>query len=140
VPGFHDIVKAMDDTADGGRAVKACVFPDSLVRLDILSPGEVSRKVRAHGEKTMMVEVFFEKDAEGAKHAHPHEQLTYCLEGEFEFIASDKSWTLKTGDSILVPGNIIHGVKCLSRGRLLDIFSPPRADFMETTDAKAPQK
>lgn len=105
-------------------------FPDVAVRLDILEPGKVSRKVRAHGKKTMIVEVRFETGSEGAAHEHPHEQLSYCLDGAFEFFVGDAFYKMKPGDSILIPGGSRHGVKCLEKGRLLDVFSPPREDFL----------
>lgn len=105
-------------------------FYDKALSLEALEPGRLFRKVRAYGEKTMLVEVFFETDALGAAHAHPHEQLTYCLEGEFEFFVGTENRTIKQGDSVLIAGGMRHGVKCLSKGRLLDVFSPPRGDFL----------
>lgn len=104
--------------------------PDDATHLDILEPGKVSRKVKAHGEKTMLVEVFFETGAVGQAHQHPHEQLSYCLEGEFEFFVGTSIHRMKIGDSILIPGGFVHGVTCLAKGRLLDVFSPPREDFL----------
>jgi len=105
-------------------------FPDGAIALDILEPGRVSRKVRAHGEKTMIVEVRFETGSEGAAHEHPHEQLSFCLEGTFDFFIGADTYRMSPGDSILIPGGSRHGVKCLAKGRLLDVFSPPREDFL----------
>lgn len=105
-------------------------FPDESIRLDILEPGQVTRKVRAHGDKAMMVEVRFETGSEGAAHEHPHEQLSYCLEGEFDFFVGTATHRMKEGDSILIPGGSRHGVTCRAKGRLLDVFSPPREDFL----------
>ena len=110
--------------------MKSIFFADGAIPLDILEQGRVSRKVRAHGEKTMIVEVFFEMGSEGAAHEHPHEQLSYCLEGEFEFSVGTTTHRMNPGDSILIPGGSRHGVKCLAKGRLLDVFSPPREDFL----------
>lgn len=105
-------------------------FPDEAIALDILEPGRVSRKVRANGEKTMIVEVRFEAGSEGAAHEHPHEQLSYCIEGTFDFFVGAAVHRMGPGDSILIPGGSRHGVKCLEKGRLLDVFSPPREDFL----------
>lgn len=106
------------------------LFQENAVPLDILDPGKVSRKVKAHGEKLMIVEVYFETGSEGAAHEHPHEQVTYCLEGEFDFTIADAWYRIRQGDSILIPGGARHGVICLAKGRLLDAFSPPRQDFL----------
>lgn len=106
------------------------LFPDAEARLDIINPGKVTRKVKAYGAALMMVEVFFEAGSEGAPHEHPHEQLSYCLEGEFEFHVGDRQFKLRQADSIVIPGGIRHGTRCLVKGRLLDAFSPPREDFL----------
>ncbi|EDM59841.1 possible pectin degradation protein [Vibrio parahaemolyticus AQ3810] len=50
----------------------------------------ISRKVLAHSDNMMSVEVHFEEGAIGAMHSHPHEQLTYVLSGEFEFTIGDE--------------------------------------------------
>jgi len=105
-------------------------FPDAEARIDVIEPGKVTRKVKAYGEKTMMVEVIFEENCTGAAHSHPHEQLSYCLEGKFDFTIGDSRVIISRGDSVLIPGGIIHGVVCLEKGRLLDVFSPPREDFL----------
>ncbi|HEY9053860.1 MAG TPA: cupin domain-containing protein [Rectinemataceae bacterium] len=106
------------------------LFAEADARLDTIVPGKVTRKIKAYGQKTMMVEVYFETDAVGSEHSHPHEQLSYCLEGEFEFRISGKAMKVGVGDTILVPGGAAHGVTCLKKGRLLDVFSPPREDFL----------
>ncbi|CAE6930530.1 hypothetical protein ACOMICROBIO_FLGHMIGD_03422 [Vibrio sp. B1FLJ16] len=50
----------------------------------------ISRKVLAHSDNMMSVEVHFEEGAIGPMHSHPHEQLTYVLSGEFEFTIGDE--------------------------------------------------
>ncbi len=107
-------------------------FGEAETRLETLEAGKVSRKVKAHGDKSMMVEVYFAKDAIGAFHSHPHEQLTYCLEGIFDFTLGSEHFRLCAGDSLCIPGGLGHGVACLAEGRLLDLFSPPREDFLAT--------
>jgi quercetin dioxygenase-like cupin family protein len=79
----------------------------------------------------MLVEVFYENGGEGAPHKHPHEQAAYCLEGEFEFTIGDETKVIKAGDTIYMPSDVMHGCKLLSeKGRLLDIFTPQREDFL----------
>jgi len=105
-------------------------YPENEGKLDIIETGLVSRMIKAYGEKTMLVEVYFETGAKGASHQHPHEQLSYCLEGEFEFHIEDEHRKISVGDSVLIPGGKTHGVLCMVKGRLLDVFSPPREDFL----------
>ncbi len=94
-------------------------------------PLNTSRKIKAHNEEVMIVEVFFDKGGVGTVHTHEHTQATYCLEGEFEFTVGDEKKIIKPGDTIVMPSNIEHGCRVLTEsGRLLDIFTPERKDFL----------
>ena len=73
----------------------------------------------------------FADNAIGYMHNHPHEQLTYVLSGEFEFTIEGQKTRLKAGDSVYVPSSVLHGALCISEGRLLDIFTPQREDFLK---------
>ncbi|TOB29970.1 cupin [Vibrio parahaemolyticus] len=90
----------------------------------------ISRKVLAHSDNMMSVEVHFEEGAIGAMHSHPHEQLTYVLSGEFEFTIGDEKKIVKTGDTMHKEPNIEHGCVCLKAGVLIDTFTPMRKDFV----------
>ena len=105
-------------------------FPDPSLDLETVEPGLIDRKIRARGGRMMMVEVFFKAGAIGAEHRHPHEQLTYCLSGEFVFNVEGETRTVRTGDSLYVPASALHGTTCVADGRLLDIFTPQREDFL----------
>jgi quercetin dioxygenase-like cupin family protein len=106
-------------------------FPDGEIEREILDPGKVTRKVRARGGKLMLVEVSFATGGVGSEHAHPHDQATYCLAGEFRFTVGSETRVLKPGDSVFIPGGVKHGTVCASEGRLLDTFSPQREDFLK---------
>ncbi|HCM0848018.1 TPA: cupin domain-containing protein [Vibrio parahaemolyticus] len=90
----------------------------------------ISRKVLAHSDNMMSVEVHFDEGAIGAMHSHPHEQLTYVLSGEFEFTIGDEKKNVKTGDTMYKEPNIEHGCVCLKAGVLIDTFTPMRKDFV----------
>ncbi len=100
------------------------------ISLEDLGEG-VSRKVLAHSDNMMSVEVHFEKGAIGAMHSHPHEQLTYVLSGEFEFTIGDEKKVVKAGDTMYKEPEIEHGCVCLEAGVLIDTFTPMRKDFVE---------
>ncbi|ASJ41256.1 cupin domain-containing protein [Vibrio vulnificus] len=99
------------------------------IALEDLGQG-ISRKVLAHSDNMMSVEVHFETGAIGAMHSHPHEQLTYVLSGEFEFTIGDEKKIVKTGDTMYKEPNIEHGCVCLKAGVLIDTFTPMRKDFV----------
>lgn len=91
----------------------------------------VKRKILAYGDGLMHVEVHFEEGAEGAMHSHPHAQVSYILEGEFEFTIDGEKKVVKKGDTMYDAPNILHGCKCLKKGIVLDTFSPIREDFLK---------
>lgn len=106
-------------------------FPDTDQNLEILEPERVSRIIRARGGDLMMVEVLFEAGGIGAEHRHPHQQVSYCLAGEFRFTVDCETATLRAGDSVFIPASALHGTVCVAAGRLLDIFTPQREDFLK---------
>ena len=93
--------------------------------------GDVSRKILSHGEDMMAVEVIFEEGAIGAVHTHPHVQISYVLEGKFEAEIGNEKRIISVGDTYYTLPYVPHGVKCLEKGRLLDIFTPERKDFLK---------
>ena len=105
-------------------------FPDQKLELEVVEAGKVCRKIRARGGDIMMVEVFFETGGIGYEHDHPHEQVCYCLSGEFMFTIGTESLKMGPGDSAYVPASARHGATCISTGRLLDVFTPQREDFL----------
>lgn len=91
----------------------------------------VSRKILAYTDELMIVENTFNKGAVGSLHSHPHTQITYVLDGEFEFEINGEKKIVKKGDSMLKKDGIVHGCVCLKEGKLLDIFTPMREDFVK---------
>lgn len=92
--------------------------------------GGVSRKILAYSENIMPVEVTFEAGSVGTPHTHPHEQTTYVVSGRFSFTCDGEEHTVEAGDSIYFSPGVTHGTVCLEAGRLLDVFTPHRADFL----------
>lgn len=90
----------------------------------------VKRKILAYGDQLMAVEVHFEKDAVGTLHSHPHTQLSYVLEGVFEFEINGVKKIVKKGDTLYKIPDVLHGCKCIEKGILLDVFTPYREDFL----------
>ncbi|MCH6265939.1 cupin domain-containing protein [Neobacillus citreus] len=89
------------------------------------------RKLLGRGGSLMMTEVSFQKDAIGAIHSHPHEQVSYIVQGSFEFNLDGNVQQVVKGDSIYIPSNTLHGVKALEDDSIiLDVFTPQREDFL----------
>jgi len=88
------------------------------------------RRVILDLPELMLVEVTFEAGAVGAPHAHPHLQTSYVAEGTFEVTIDGATATIGPGGAFIVPSNLVHGVKALTAGTLIDSFTPRRADFL----------
>ena len=91
----------------------------------------LKRRILSHGEDMMAVEVSFEEGAVGALHTHPHVQISYVLEGSFEAEIGGEKRVISVGDTYYTLPDVPHGVVCLKKGRLLDIFTPERKDFLK---------
>jgi quercetin dioxygenase-like cupin family protein len=95
----------------------------------VLAPGN-TRRVLIHTPEMMQVEFCFDKGAVGALHSHPHIQVSYVAEGSFEVTIDGVTQVVGTGGSFIVPSGLVHGVLALEKGRLVDVFTPMRADFL----------
>lgn len=100
--------------------------------LDHLSETEVVPGYRArfvHSEH--MTLAYWRVDAGSAlqEHAHPHEQVTTVLEGEFELTVAGEACLLKPGMIAVIPGNVKHHGKALTACRLMDAFYPVREEY-----------
>lgn len=100
------------------------------VKLSDLGRG-VSRKILAHVESLMMVEVNFIKGAVGEIHSHVHEQISYIIKGSFQVEIEGKKEIIKAGDTFYIKQNALHGVVALEDSTILDVFNPQREDFLK---------
>lgn len=91
---------------------------------------DICRKILSYAEDLMCVENHFETCAVGALHTHPHTQISYVVSGRFTYHVDGEEKIIQTGDSVLVQGNLVHGLTCLEKGIVLDIFTPMRKDFL----------
>lgn len=89
------------------------------------------------GERMMLAHVYLEKGAIVPKHAHENEQITYILEGALRFrIGEDGSEEVevRAGEVLHIPSNVPHEAEALEDTLDVDVFSPPRQDWLDGTD------
>ena len=90
------------------------------------------------GERVMLAHVELEQGCVVPKHAHEHEQVSYVLEGCLRLTVGEdgaESYDLHAGDVIVLPSNLPHAAVALERSKVLDVFNPPREDWINRTDA-----
>jgi quercetin dioxygenase-like cupin family protein len=89
------------------------------------------------GERMMLAHVYLKKGCIVPKHSHENEQLTYILEGALKFwIGEDgaEEITVRAGEVLLIPSNVPHKAEALEETLDVDVFSPPRQDWLDKKD------
>jgi len=95
------------------------------------------------GDRMMLAHVYLKKGAIVPRHAHENEQLTYILEGALRFwIGEDESETIdvRAGEVLHIPSHVPHKAEALEDTLDVDIFSPPRQDWLDKSDDYLRQK
>lgn len=87
------------------------------------------------GQRLMAAYLEFQRGAVVPVHQHENEQLTYCISGLMRFTLPDGELLLRSGEVLLIPGNVPHGAEFLEDTVQMDFFSPPRQDWIDKTDA-----
>ena len=88
-------------------------------------------------DRMMLSHVYLKKGAIVPQHSHENEQLTYILEGGLRFwIGADQAQVIDVmaGDVLHIPSNVLHKAEALADTLDVDIFSPPRQDWLDKTD------
>ena len=94
-------------------------------------------------ERIMLTHVYLEKGCVVPQHSHENEQLTYVLSGALHFwIGEDgtEEVTVRAGEVLVIPSNVVHKAEALEDTLDVDIFSPPRQDWLDKTDDYLRQK
>ena len=86
------------------------------------------------GEKLMLARVFLKKGAHVPEHHHHNEQVTYILEGALKFAIDGKDIVVRTGEVLCIPSNMPHEAWALEDTLDLDVFTPPREDWLNKAD------
>lgn len=90
------------------------------------------------GERIMLAHVYLKKDCLVPRHSHENEQISYVLEGALHFWLGDdekEECVVRSGEVLTIPSNLPHKVLALEDTFDIDIFSPPRQDWLDGTDA-----
>jgi quercetin dioxygenase-like cupin family protein len=89
------------------------------------------------GERMMLAHVYLAKGCIVPKHSHENEQLTYILEGALHFWLGDdqtEQIVVRAGEVLHLPSNVPHKAEALEDTLDVDVFSPPRQDWLDKTD------
>ncbi len=99
--------------------------------------GTLTRKFIS-SERLMIAHVTFKKGDDVPRHAHENEQLTYILSGALEFwlgAKDEQNLVVRAGEVLIIPSNLPHRALALEDTLDVDVFNPPRQDWLQGTDA-----
>jgi len=86
------------------------------------------------GQEIMLARVLLKKGCIVPEHSHHNEQLTYILDGALKFWIDGKEIVVHSGDVLCIPAHMPHKAEALEDTVDLDVFNPPRADWINKTD------
>jgi len=114
------------------RAPELQYTPWNSIPLEDLTP--LLQRQFVVGQEIMLARVLLKKGCIVPEHSHPNEQLTYVLEGALKFWIDGKEIVVGSGETLCIPSNMPHKAEALEDTVDLDVFAPPRQDWIDKTD------
>ena len=107
----------------------------NIIPFEKLPPEKLSDTITrryVHGEKGMLVRFELKKGALIPKHQHPNEQITYILSGKVKVTIDGEDFIVKSGEVLIIPSNVPHQFEALEDTIDIDVFAPPREDWISS--------
>jgi len=89
-------------------------------------------------DRMMIAHVYLKKGIDVPRHSHENEQITYILEGALQFhlgANGEREVIVRAGEVLVIPSYLPHGAVALEDTLDVDVFNPPRQDWLAGTDA-----
>jgi quercetin dioxygenase-like cupin family protein len=106
--------------------------PWNTVPLEELNP--LLQRQLVVGQEIMLARILLRKGCIVPEHSHQNEQLTYILEGALKFWIDGREIVVHAGETLCIPSHMPHRAEALEDTVDLDVFCPPRADWINKTD------
>lgn len=90
------------------------------------------------GDRMMIAHVRFKKGDDVPRHSHENEQITYILEGALKFhlgANGEREVIVRAGEVLVIPSHLPHSAVALEDTLDVDVFNPPRQDWLTGADA-----
>ena len=90
-----------------------------------------------NGEKMMFTRILLKKDCVVPKHHHENEQITHVISGKLKFLLGenqDEEVIVSSGEVLVIPSNLPHSATALEDTIDIDVFCPPRQDWLDGSD------
>jgi quercetin dioxygenase-like cupin family protein len=89
-------------------------------------------------DRMMIAHVYLKKGTDVPRHSHENEQITYILEGVLQFhlgANGEREMIVRAGEVLVIPSFLPHSALALEDTLDVDVFNPPRQDWLAGTDA-----
>jgi quercetin dioxygenase-like cupin family protein len=107
--------------------------PWDSVELEELNP--LLQRQFIVGRDIMIARVLLKKGCVVPEHSHVNEQVTYILEGALKFRIDGREIIVRSGEVLTIPPNMPHEAEAMVDTVDLDVFNPPRADWIDKDDS-----
>lgn len=84
----------------------------------------------SHGPESMVAKMLYKKEDNVPLHKHPNEQSGYVISGKYRIVFGNIDQLIGPGDSYSIPRDLEHRIEIIEPGEVLDVFSPPRKDYL----------
>ena len=122
--------RAASKTAPAPAALQH--IPWHTVPLEDLNP--LLQRQFVVGQEIMLARILLRKGCIVPEHSHHNEQLTYIVEGALKFYIDGKEIVVHAGEVLCIPSSLPHKAEAMEDTVDLDVFTPPRADWINKTD------
>jgi quercetin dioxygenase-like cupin family protein len=118
--------------ADEAGTKTAKLFRWAEIETEQMSP-TLTRQY-CSGEQAMLARIMLKKGCIVPEHQHPNEQIAYIVSGALEFVVAGVTHVVRAGEILVIPANVPHSATALEDTEDLDLFAPPRQDWLNNDD------
>jgi quercetin dioxygenase-like cupin family protein len=107
-------------------------------RWDDIELEQLNPQIARHfvvGEQVMLARILLKKGAVVPRHSHVNEQITWVQAGALQFELDGRTVVVRAGEVLCIPPNLPHEALALEDTVDIDVFTPPRADWINKSDA-----
>jgi quercetin dioxygenase-like cupin family protein len=122
-------------SANPGRISKASARHHAWAKVELETLNPLLQRQIVTGTDVMLARILLKKGCVVPLHSHYNEQLSYVIEGALKFTIRGKDTIVRAGEVLTIPPHVPHLVKALRNTVSLDIFHPPRMDWLNKSDA-----
>jgi quercetin dioxygenase-like cupin family protein len=97
----------------------------------------VVRETLGECDRMLMARFSLKSGSRVPLHQHPHEQVGYAVSGRLRLTIDKESHVIEAGDSYFIPAGVPHAAEAITDCIAVDVFSPPREDYRNTSQGHA---